>query len=357
MDLSKIFKALFLVSCLTFVIYKAGKCITRFVSGPTGIDLSMKDGTFDIFPDFTFCGRLNTTVLEECGLTWNDYSKLGKWSTSNGSEFCQDPNALIEKARIKLKNIIEETIIQFENSEVTIDSNKSEFWSMEYDPKGGTCYRFSIMPETHNDSVVSIKFYRGSTARTVYFNSPGYFHSDPRRRAFNFKNKNSTVIQLSYDIFKTLNHVNNPCNDTKAYTTDACFDALAYEESMKELNCTWPFNKKSFKICRDYDKAKKAKTIGEKYFKNKYDQCLVPCINLETKADGNIWESSKNSGRKYIQFKFKENVKVFEAYYTYNELSLIAEIGGYVGLFLGWSVQQLFDIPKKFGFVKKYLKQ
>ena len=78
---------------------------------------------------------------------------------------------------------------------------------------------------------------------------------------------------------------------------------------------------------------------------------------METKADGNVWESSKNSGRKYIQFKFKENVKVFEAYYTYNELSLIAEIGGYVGLFLGWSVQQLFDIPKKFGFVKKYLKQ
>ena len=357
MDISAILKVLFLVSCLTFVIYKSGKCITRFASGPTGIDLSMEDGTFDIFPDFTFCGRLNTTVLEECGITWNEYSKQGKWSNSNGSKLCQDPNALIEKATIKLENIIEETRIEFEKSDVTIDSSNSDIWSLEYDPKGGTCYKFSIMPATHNDSVVSIKFYRGSSARTVYFNSPGYFHSDPRRRAYFLKNKPTTVIELSYDIFKTLNQVDKPCNDTESYTSDPCFDTLAYEESMKELNCTWPFNKRSEKICADYDKAKQAQIIGEKYFKNKYDHCLVPCNTLKATADGNVWERSKTSGRKFIQFKFKENVKVFETYYTYNEISLIAEIGGYVGLFLGWSVQQLFDIPKKLGFLKKLMKQ
>ena len=52
-----------------------------------------------------------------------------------------------------------------------------------------------------------------------------------------------------------------------------------------------------------------------------------------------------------------ENVKVFKAYYTYDGLSLIAEIGGYVGLFLGWSVQQLFEIPKKLADIKRCMPQ
>ena len=44
---------------------------------------------------------------------------------------------------------------------------------------------------------------------------------------------------------------------------------------------------------------------------------------------------------------FKENVKITKAYHVYSGLSLIAEIGGYVGLFLGVSINQitnLFDI-------------
>ena len=38
-------------------------------------------------------------------------------------------------------------------------------------------------------------------------------------------------------------------------------------------------------------------------------------------------------------------IKVTEAYYSYTELELIAEFGGYVGLFLGISV---FDINQIF---------
>ena len=37
----------------------------------------------------------------------------------------------------------------------------------------------------------------------------------------------------------------------------------------------------------------------------------------------------------------KENIKVVRAHYLYSGLSLIAEIGGYVGLFLGISVIQV----------------
>ena len=45
-----------------------------------------------------------------------------------------------------------------------------------------------------------------------------------------------------------------------------------------------------------------------------------------------------------IQFLFPESIRVQRAYYAYSGVSLIAEIGGYVGLFLGWSVYQITDV-------------
>ena len=43
----------------------------------------------------------------------------------------------------------------------------------------------------------------------------------------------------------------------------------------------------------------------------------------------------------YVMMMFKENIKVIEAHHLYSTLSMIAEIGGYVGLFLGVSVNQV----------------
>ena len=39
-----------------------------------------------------------------------------------------------------------------------------------------------------------------------------------------------------------------------------------------------------------------------------------------------------------------EHIKVTDEQYLYSGLSLIAEIGGYVGLFLGVSVNQIIDL-------------
>ena len=49
---------------------------------------------------------------------------------------------------------------------------------------------------------------------------------------------------------------------------------------------------------------------------------------------------------------FHQYIKVTEAYYSYTELELIAEFGGYVGLFLGISV---FDINQVFSKAFNYL--
>ena len=45
-----------------------------------------------------------------------------------------------------------------------------------------------------------------------------------------------------------------------------------------------------------------------------------------------------------LELNFENVIKVNKGYYAYSELSLIAEIGGYVGLFLGVSVNQITNL-------------
>ena len=45
-----------------------------------------------------------------------------------------------------------------------------------------------------------------------------------------------------------------------------------------------------------------------------------------------------------IQLTFQKYIKVTSTYWSYAGLSLVAEVGGYVGLFLGVSVNQISDI-------------
>ena len=51
---------------------------------------------------------------------------------------------------------------------------------------------------------------------------------------------------------------------------------------------------------------------------------------------------------------FDEKVHETVAYYSYDDLSFIAEIGGYVGLFLGASVYQTADL---FQFITEILEK
>ena len=72
--------------------------------------------------------------------------------------------------------------------------------------------------------------------------------------------------------------------------------------------------------------------------------CLHPCNFITARA---IINSNKigyfvdGKPGTTVTIKFKENIKVYEAYQIYSLLSMIAEIGGYVGMFLGISILQI----------------
>ena len=75
--------------------------------------------------------------------------------------------------------------------------------------------------------------------------------------------------------------------------------------------------------------------------------CPMDCIQIATQF-GSLEVYDISNDTHYIPgellLTFQKYIKVTSTYWSYAELSLLAEVGGYVGLFLGVSVNQISDI-------------
>ena len=108
---------------------------------------------------------------------------------------------------------------------------------------------------------------------------------------------------------------------------------------MDKFGCSTPFGYYLNNICTDNTTGQHAFELfdtlsGKRHF---IEECPYPCQFVKLSA---VYLQPRGNVRS-ITMDFNQYVKVTEAYFSYTELELIAELGGYVGLFLGISV---FDI-------------
>ena len=115
---------------------------------------------------------------------------------------------------------------------------------------------------------------------------------------------------------------------------------------MRNLGCTTPFGPNKDFICTNQTMGLKALDLYLKTFSNDIDEisgnCLRPCSYHLRKID-NLKTTSELAGPTLL-LSTEPQIRVTKEYYLYSGLSLIAEIGGYVGLFLGISVLQVKDL-------------
>ena len=87
------------------------------------------------------------------------------------------------------------------------------------------------------------------------------------------------------------------------------------------------------------------KTFRYNYRDLKILSCLEPCTYISVKIiKASELEKVGEEEAGVALLHFNEQVNETVAYYSYDELSFIAEIGGYVGLFLGASIYQTADL-------------
>ena len=119
---------------------------------------------------------------------------------------------------------------------------------------------------------------------------------------------------------------------------------------MMEIGCTTPFGQSKSNVCNDSKNGlKAAQLFHDLTFVNiteakrlcpkscKYQMMIFGAYKIEKSDD----ETAKHS---YLTIKFQRFVKLSKSRYSYTILELIAEFGGYVGLFLGLSINQLSKV-------------
>ena len=111
---------------------------------------------------------------------------------------------------------------------------------------------------------------------------------------------------------------------------------------MKNVGCTVPFFNKRKHVCTDPENAAKALEIYHKntfaFDKNCPKACNYLKVFLIPTDHSWYWRNGA-----VLNFG-DDDIQVTEAYPDYGELSMFADIGGYVGMFLGLSVSQLASL-------------
>ena len=119
---------------------------------------------------------------------------------------------------------------------------------------------------------------------------------------------------------------------------------------MGKYGCSIPFyqtpNILNITLCDETKTRREAQDMFWKLHSSPPDgfgkkECPYPCTNLMIKMM-NIKETTGVATT--LELHFNEFTQVITAHYTYTELELLAEFGGYVGLFLGYSVLNLTDV-------------
>lgn len=142
------------------------------------------------------------------------------------------------------------------------------------------------------------------------------------------------------------------------YGRDQCTDEAFEKETLELHGCTAPFGPHKDKICDDEKNATKVNDLYKKWYSKSIQVtsgCNKPCSYVTLRTNIIFDREKYHNTIARVQIYFKENITVTKAYHIYSGLTLIAEIGGYVGLFLGISMNQIGKLLDIFNhYIQKY---
>ena len=354
--IKQFFRAFVFLSCLGIVIWQCWRCLEKFLSKPQVTQLSIVNPAGKMFPSITVCRAFlnNLTILSNCGITKHQYYREAIWSNQD-IDGCGDPKELFYSTTSKLEDLISEVHVVSYNKSTTVFDNKTKlFYPVHFDL--GICYTFLPPEENLRDGIFRIIFVVKRMVR-IYVHTNGVLAVKQVSTALDVSPYKCYGVKIEHSLYKMLDFQGVPCNNEKSYRLDKCILKGLEEESLKTIGCVTPFGFTTDRICQNEQNSKKALQLYHEYrndnMATKNISCFEPCSYLGVKLfKTSEWEPKNKKGM--FSLTFDEKIHETVAHYSYDDLSFVAEIGGYVGLFLGASVYQTADL---FQFITEILEK
>ena len=353
-----IFSTSITILCLGFLIYQTTKCINKFLDGKKGTDVSIANASRQMYPAITICPLLiyydNPVYidnLDQCNLSPEEYFEQGKWVGSGDPDFCKDPAQLYEKVVGDASSIID--FIDLVGPELVLKGSEDKFTYLDHPELMGRCFSVPF-PENAEISKVNIQATEEEEIDVKFHASGNYY--DPDYKYMHVQPQMWIDVDLNNEIFNVLDYDGNQCRHyTENSTRDTCIIDYMTSKSMETFGCTTPYLTDKSNICTDQEKALKAnefyKELKQFAYRDAIAECPKPCQNLMI----DFGRSSITPIEEEIAgltIRLRRYIKVSTVSFTYKGLELFAEVGGYLGLFLGISLSQLpgliFNVVQKF---------
>ena len=224
----------------------------------------------------------------------------------------------------------------------------------QYDPIVSVCYELNVPISQQTQGIQNIIIEINHDIRpNIKISPPGYLHQniDVRTRHLEWE-FDTTWIELEYQIDHILTDEN--CHPDPSFNRDECvtkqlldvksilkdfmrIETLILQSSIKLFGCIPPaLGNYGLPTCKN----------GSEYPMREVNK-LINCPEACTKYTMRLQSESFWGGQfdfPKLTIKFKKQIIVTYDQYSYIWLNLVAEVGGYVGLFLGFSVFQLTDL-------------
>ena len=258
---------------------------------------------------------------------------------------CSDPKSVYESSVVSMDDLIESYkpyayFSKDEQSEVQNDSKAIPIYVRTLDRANyGRC--FTLHLAFASISSIELKFKQGVK---IYFHSYGSMKTRNPRVYLRLGITERMTVALDYKVFEFLSTSDEPCQHDVHYNKDFCIDEALHKISLDTIGCTTPFGRNKSLICTDPQSAIKAKELYAKYFQHNSKFCPNPCTFSRMRASILYHNTSESRNTSLLYINLDDEISVSTSYYTYTGLSLIAEIGGYVGLFLGISLNQTYKL-------------
>lgn len=164
---------------------------------------------------------------------------------------------------------------------------------------------------------------------------------------------------LQATIYKKINTKKFPCDETNAFKLTKCYN----EFYMKKLKCKFPWIKSgdfsSLEKCESKHKTKDLVELIKKVNTEELNDEIVAFGCNITNCDSVKWASSSlqtvplpnDPGRVFFSLIFPSSAKVLviEESLAYTMKNLLADFGGFAGIFVGASIMTIYDLLLNFG--------